>query len=134
MTRVLDGGTLDRVCDASPGELSGPRAARAVEALGWLAPWWLTPEPLACAAAHRPAYRRYDRRPDRPRDPGACWVVFVRPRELRLLRPAFLLPLHWRFDAGADPCLPGPLRELSERVRGQFPEAGAGRCLWLASE
>jgi hypothetical protein len=110
--------------DSAPEALSTRRAARLVEALGWLAPWWLRPEVLRRAAQLQPAYGEYTRRPGLPVRPGGCWALFARGREVPVLRPAFVLPLAWEAGADDDPHLPGPLRELAATVRRQLPDEG----------
>jgi hypothetical protein len=119
MTTRLDGPALGQACGASLASLSAAQAARCVGALGWLAPWLLLPEVLEKAAAHQPAYRRYCDRPRLPAAPGGCWVMFARPADLPLLRPAFVLPVCWRHGRDHDPCLPGPLRTLARFVHDQ---------------
>ena len=115
----LDADCLERHCSQAPAQLSPASAARSVRAFGWLAPWWLPQPVLNQAAAHQPAYRRYTHRPQLPSYPGGCWIIFTHPRELPSLRPAFVLPLCWRANAGDDPYLPDPLRTLADLVRGQ---------------
>jgi hypothetical protein len=110
--------------DGAPEALSTRRAARLVEALGWLAPWWLRPEVLRRAAQLQPAYEDYTRRPRLPVRPGGCWALLARGREVPVLRPAFVLPLAWEPGINDDPHLPGPLGELAAAVRRQLPDEG----------
>src|SRR5205823_6330184 len=126
-TPRLDRPALERLCGTAPEATAPARAARAVQALGWLAPWWLPPEVLRQAAGHQPAYRRYTHRPPLPSDPGGCWLLFVRPHTLPLLRPAFVLPLCWHRGAEDDPHLPGPLQTLARQVHGQAAGADGER-------
>ena len=85
MSHRIDARFLEQCCrEASEGLLSAA-AARLVEALGWLAPWWLQPAVLERAVDHRPAYRQYTKkRPALPSNPGGCWPIFVRPPSLHV--------------------------------------------------
>ena len=108
-------------------------AERAVDRLGWLAPWWLRPEVIEQARKRQPAYAAYATRPRLPCEPGGCWVILVNPRKLSLLQEAFLLPLRWEKQTDDDPHLPGPLRELAVLVCQQLDDGASGRWgLWLA--
>lgn len=129
MTRRLD---LDRLVGTA-ARLSGPaRDAALVEALGWLAPWWLPRETVERAVPFQPAYRAYLDPLSLPVDPGGCWILLVRRDDLPL-RPAFLLPLRWREGPADDPHLPLPLRDLADRVRTQLADREDRRWgLWLA--
>ena len=124
MLRV-DRDTLSAVAQA---ELSVSSACAAVNALGWLAPWWLRREVIERAARRQPAYRAYLQPLRLPCDPGGCWAIFVAQAASSLLRPAYLLPLRWQRGAD-DPLLPRPLRQLAEQIRGQFQGAGWGLTL-----
>ena len=133
MIRRLDADGLENCCQAAPTDISPAQAARAVEALGWLAPWWLEAEVLRRASQYQPAYRRWTSRPPLPSDPGGCWIIFIRRPDCVSLRAAYLLPLRWRKDAEDDPHLPPPLRGEADRVRGQAAAKDGGRWgLWLA--
>ncbi len=130
---TIDGRFFEQRCDTAPQTLSPSAAASLVETCGWLAPWMLEPTVVERAAAHRPAYQRYTRRPALPSDPGGCWVIFVRPAAFRALRPAFVLPLRWQANVEDDPHLPSPLRGLADQIRRQLPgEAGERWGLRLA--
>jgi hypothetical protein len=109
---------------SAPETLSARRAARLVESLGWLAPWWLRPEVLRQAAQLQPAYEAYTQRPGLPTRPGGCWALFAQQSEVPALRPAFVLPLAWEPGAADDPHLPERLRELATEVRRQLPDEG----------
>jgi hypothetical protein len=133
MTIRIDARTLADRCGVPSEPLCPAGAARLVELLGWLSQWWLPCSVLETAATQQPAYRGYTNRPRLPSDPGGCWVIFVCPRALPSLRPAFLLPLCWCPDVKDDPHLPIPMRELAERIRGQVPDKDGKRWgLWLA--
>lgn len=118
--------TLDRLLVVCDGVLEPARAEEAVEALGWLSPWWLRPEVIDAACQEQPVYAAYRRHPALPCQPGGCWALLVNPRRLKLLRDAFVLPLIWREGRCDDPCLPGPLRDLAGQVRRQLGEGFAG--------
>jgi hypothetical protein len=123
--------TLDRLLAVCDGVPEPARAVEAVEALGWLSPWWLRPEVIDAAWQEQPVYAAYRRHPALPCQPGGCWALLVNPRRLELLRDAFVLPLLWREGDGDDPCLPGPLRDLAGQVRQQLGEGFAGWGLTL---
>ena len=111
----------------SPESLTARRAACLVEALGWLAPWWLPRAVLHRAAELQPAYAAYQSLPGLPTRPGGCWALFAQNGEVPALRSAFALPLVWEASVDDDPHLPGPLRERADEVRRQLPDESGTR-------
>jgi hypothetical protein len=122
--------TLDRLLAVCDGEPEPARAEEAVEALGWLSPWWLRPDVIDAACQEQPVYAAYRRQPSLPYQPGGCWALLVNPRRLKLLRDAFVLPLLWRESDSDDSCLPSSLRDLAGQVRRQL---GDGFTNWRLS-
>lgn len=116
--RLIDLGTLVRLCCRPLS--GGPARAvlRAAVGLGGLARWWLREEVLQQAALLDPAYRASWTRQTVPSDPGSCWVMLVNraAEQFPLLRPALVLPLCWVRGNGHAAELPPGLRDVANAV------------------
>jgi len=123
---------LRQCCAGSPEQLSPARAYYLAAKLKNLAPWWLRPKVLQQAALHATelklddAARQWNRSPQLPTDPGACWIAVINkyPAELALLRPAWALPLRWWQGKHHDPRLPAGLLALADEVRRELERLG----------
>jgi hypothetical protein len=118
------------VLECSLAALNEIRACQAIEALGWLAPWWLRSEVVQLATRRQPAYGLWLQRPKLPLEPGGCWIVFRVESRYGVLREAVLLPCRWVKGTRPDPCLPAALQTVAQQVVTQFQ--GQGWTLHLA--
>jgi hypothetical protein len=124
---TVDGALLDWLADLpAPPALPCRKAIEAVRRLGGLAPWWLRPAVLACAARRSEALRGQAQRPALPASLAACWIALELKHQVGLLRPAVLLPLRWQTQTSHSDRLPQALRHLADMVVEQFDAAGWG--------
>jgi hypothetical protein len=121
---LLDTGRVERLCSRQCSPLS---ALEAAVGLGCLAAWWLRPEVLHEAARLQPEWAPCWAGPVLSPELGGCHLLLVSrdPERLKLLRPAFLLPVCWVTGEGHAPGLPAALRPLAEKVVSQVVESRA---------
>ncbi len=129
---------IRQFCGGAVEHLQPSQAYEVAARLKNLAVWWLRPEVLQMAADHArqialsAAAWQWQRCPQLPAGPGACWIGLVNryPDELGLLRPAYAMPLRWARRPDHDARLPAGLAALADQVRSELNHRGEVSIPW----